>query len=638
MQFSPAGKRALREWPLLAAAVAIFSLAALPRFIARVRAPEPPDPAGRAELRVTPSASERDLAEAAALLDEARARGTADPARLDAIERALALRLLRLGRVEEAAPRLARLADRPGHQDLIPLLVHAFARWARRRPDRAEALLHEIAARLSRAPEGRLPALRVQARAYRLAGRPEQALAILGRALEHPGTFGDERGRLHLERARAWIALERPADAFEALDRADEFLTSREDRAHARLLRAALLAVLDRNRDAAGALVGEAAAETGPLAKLVLGRLHGDPALARDALASMQDAVALEESGLPFPALYRSLKDAAADPTLAGDLARQARRLYPEVPEYALDQARALRRAGRTAEAADAYQAAGALAEAAETSLEGGLYDRAAELYRLLYEQEPSRNPEALLGRAESLRLAGRTQEALAALATLMAASPPRHPLARRALLWRGRLLAVQGQASEALREFDRLRTDPAVGAEPRDPEWAEALLESARLTLERRRLAEYLERYGAQAAFAAGAIEAAWLLARAALREGDAAAALEALERIEALASQAPDSARLKPARFLRGEVLGALGRWEEAERAFDAAYRASLSEPQRFQALTGRARALARLDRRDEARHALEVARGIFGGPPESLEGRFWAETMDALAEELR
>lgn len=638
MRFNQAWKRALREWPLLGAVLAVFSLAALPRFIARARVPESPDPVGRAELRVTPSASEKDLAEAAALLDEARARGTADSARLDAIERTLALRLFRLGRVEEAAPRLARLAERPDHRDLIPLFVHAFARWARRCPDRAEALLDEIAARLSRSPEGRLPALRVQAQAYRLAGRPEQALAILGRALEHPGTSGDERGRLHLERARAWIVLDRPADAFEALDRADEFLTSREGRAHARLLRAALMAALNRSRDAARALVGEAAAETGPLAKLVLGRLEGDPALARDALASMEDAAALEESGLPFAALYRSLKDAAADPALAGDLARQARRLFPEVAEYALDQARALRRAGRTAEAADAYQAAGALAEAAETCLEGGLYDRAAELYRLLYEKEPSRNPEALLARAESLRRAGRTQEALAALAALLAASPPRHPLARRALLWRGRLLAAQGQVAEALSEFDRLRTDPAVGAEPRDSEWAEALLESARLTLDRRRLAEYLERYSSEAAFASGAVEAAWLLARAALREGDAAAALEALERIEALASGAPDSVRLKPARLLRGEVLAALGRWEEAERAFDAAYRASVSEPERFQALAGRARALARLDRRDEARHALEVARAIFGRPPESLEGRFWAETMDALAEELR
>lgn len=638
MQASRWWRRALREWPLLGAALALASLFALPRWVAPFRPSERPDPARRAELLLTPSASEEDLAAAARLLDEARARGEADPARLDALERALALRLLRLGRVEEAAPRLARLAARPGGADLTPALVRALARRARLRPDSAEALLDEIAARLSRTAEGRLPALLAQARAYRVAGRPDRALTILGRALEDPEAAGDLRGRLHLERARAFAALDRAAEAFEALDRADEFLDSRDGRAGARLLRAALLAAAGRDAEAAAAL---ADAGAGPPAKLVLARLRGDPVLARDALAAMEDASPLEDTGLPFAALYRPLRDAARDPAQAAELARHARRLHPDAAEYALDLARALRRAGRVAEAADAYRAAGAVAEAAETCLEGGLHARAAELYRELYGQAPSRNRAALLGCAESLRRAGRTEEALAVLAELRAASAPGDASARRALLERGRLLAARGRTAEAMAEFERLRTDPAVGAEPRDPEWAEALLESARLTLDRRRLEEYLERYGEGGAPPADAAEAAWLLARAALREGDAAAALGALDRLEALAPRAPDFPRLGPARLLRGEVLGALGRWEEAERAFDAAYRAHPDHADRFRTLAARARALARLDRRDDALRALEAARAAFearGTPPAGLEGRFWTGALRALEEDLR
>ncbi|HXG61900.1 MAG TPA: tetratricopeptide repeat protein, partial [Planctomycetota bacterium] len=528
--------------------------------------------------------------------------------------------------------RLSRLADRPGGEDLRAPLVRALARLARRRPDRAEALLDEIAARLARSPEGRLPALLAQARAYRVAGRPDRAAAILARALEDPEAAGERRGPLHLERARAFAALGRAADALEALDRADEFL----DSADARLLRAALLAIQGRELDRAAALAE--AAEVGPLSRFVLARLRGDPALARSALAALDDASPLEDLGLPFDALYRPLLEAATDPGVAADLARHARRLFPEAAEYALDLARALRRAGRAAEAADAYEAAGALDQAAEACLEGGLWTRAAELYRALYAQGPSRNREALLGRAEALRRAGRLEEALAALAELLAASPPRHALGRRALLERGRILAGAGRTAEALREFERLRTDPSVGAEPRDPEWAGALFESARLTLDRRLLAEYLERYGETGAFPREAMEAAWLLARVALREGDAPAALGALDRMEALGPRAPDAPRLKQARFLRGEVLAALGRWEEAERAFDAAYRNHLDDAGRFQALAGRARALARLDRREEARRALETARELFTAAPAGLYGRFWTGTLDALAGELR
>jgi tetratricopeptide (TPR) repeat protein len=374
------------------------------------------------------------------------------------------------------------------------------------------------------------------------------------------------------------------------------------------------------------------------LSRFVLARLRGDPALARSALAALDEASPLEDLGLPFDALYRPLLEAATDPGVAADLARHARRLFPEAAEYALDLARALRRAGRAAEAADAYEAAGALDQAAEACLEGGLWTRAAELYRALYAQGPSRNREALLGRAEALRRAGRLEEALAALAELLAASPPRHALGRRALLERGRILAGAGRTAEALREFERLRTDPSVGAEPRDPEWAGALFESARLTLDRRLLAEYLERTGDTGAFPREAMEAAWLLARVALREGDAPAALGALDRMEALGPRAPDAPRLKQARFLRGEVLAALGRWEEAERAFDAAYRNHLDDAGRFQALAGRARALARLDRREEARRALETARELFTAAPAGLYGRFWTGTLDALAGELR
>ncbi|HXG62201.1 MAG TPA: hypothetical protein VNO22_12540, partial [Planctomycetota bacterium] len=102
MQASRWWRRALREWPLLGAALGLLSLLALPRFVARPRAPERPDPVLRAERLVTPSASEADLAEAAALLDRARAAGAADSARLDAVERLIARRLLGLGRLEEA--------------------------------------------------------------------------------------------------------------------------------------------------------------------------------------------------------------------------------------------------------------------------------------------------------------------------------------------------------------------------------------------------------------------------------------------------------------------------------------------------------------------------------------------------------
>lgn len=86
----------------------------------------------------------------------------------------------------------------------------------------AAAAAFEAAARDSeRVRDGRAARLWVQAGNARLAAaEPAPALAAFDAALVHGGAAGELLGEIHLDRARALVALDRPADARAALDEA----------------------------------------------------------------------------------------------------------------------------------------------------------------------------------------------------------------------------------------------------------------------------------------------------------------------------------------------------------------------------------------------------------------------------------
>ena len=207
------------------------------------------------------------------------------------------------------------------------------------------------------------------------------------------------------------------------------------------------------------------------------------------------------------------------------------------------------------------------------------------------------------------------------------------------------------------------LRGNEGLTIDPRDPGWADALLGRGRALLElaaplpvadasnrRRKLAaegrgdlrQYLERYGESFDHRAGAVEASYLLARAALAERDWPSAMDALNRIETLAD--PESEFRQQARFLKGDALLAQGLWEPAVEAYSAAYRAYLTSDERLWGLVGRAQAYLRLGRRDEARRDYENGRAIYDEKKDafdkSLAGRgkdVWAPALEALGKEL-
>jgi len=375
--------------------------------------------------------------------------------------------------------------------------------------------------------------------------------------------------------------------------------------------------------------------------------------------------------GFDFAAFYEALRSAwerETDPArLArfGELAREIRRIFPAVPAYARDLADLWSRAGLDWDAAGQFAEAGAARRAAEAYARGGFSLQAADLFARLRRSDPGET-EALYRRAESLMQAGLWEpEAMAAFGEYVDSVKPGDPLLPRALLARGVMQAELGRPVEALREFNRILGDPELGIDPRAEEWGEALLrrgralaEVARRAPEPRRPAswrearqsfeEYLDRYAASGPLDARAVEAGSFVVRLRVAEGEWNGALERLDDLLSRlpAADPPEGRGLAmELRFLRGDLLSLLGRHEEAVRAFGAACRRHSTDPERLLGFVGRARALLRLGRRDEARMDCGRARAVYESEREafdrSLAGRgqeYWPGELDTLAVEVR
>ncbi|HEX7898187.1 MAG TPA: tetratricopeptide repeat protein, partial [Planctomycetota bacterium] len=514
-------------------------------------------------------------------------------------------------------------------------------------------------------------------------GRAEDALPLLLRAIDETPA---DRGRLQLERGRTLASLDRKAEALAALDLADELLKTpaAAPRVFAQLeLRAR--AGLPDVPALAETLEGLVPRRVGRLLtamwRLGLDRSRGLYDLS-DALSEISALRILEDAGVDLLWIKRSLRDAARAEDDPSSLARAAaafdklKKLEPEDAALLLDRAATLRRIGDLLKPGDATAAAARYAEAGEAfegaSVSDGLdlggqeraskegadafvraerFAPAARLFRRWHEFAPRRNAEGLLLQARCLRRASLPGAAADVYGEYAARARTGDPGLPEALLERGRLRAELGDREGALAEFDRLLTED-LGVSPDAAEWEAALLERGRTLLDlgrpdkaRRALAEYLERY-AKGEVRPGASEAAYHLGRAAMEQRDWEGALEALER--AFSTEPADertAALQREARFLRGDLFFALGRFEDAERAYAEASRRHAGSPDRLWGVVGRARALAKLGRLDEARREARAGRALYDEGKDALETSFsgrgktyWTAALDVLEKEVR
>lgn len=611
--------------------------------------------------------------------------------------------LLDRGRSDEAAAAFRELlaggADPAAAFDLGRVL----AARAARRPRDAAVLVAEIlelaeAAKRRLPPERRFEAVVAAAKLCRRSGRTEDVLPLLEQALrEAAGPV--ERGRLRLEQALCFVRLDRKSEALAALETAGDLL---KDDVPSRPARS--LAVLELHARAGltdvPALAEEIDPPVRPVARLyaALWRLSLDrPRGLRDVaelLAAVPALRPLDDAGVDLDWMKRAVRSAAAaeeDPAAVGAAAEafvQLRRLEPEDVVLLVDRAQALRRqsellrrgdpaaaAARAGEAGESFAAAaandgldvagqeGAARAGAEAFERAGRPADAARLHRAWYAFSPRRNGEGLLREARALNRAGLQRRALEAYAEYAGRARPGDPGLPEALLERGRILAALGERAEAAAAFQRLLTED-VGITPEAAEWEAALLGRGRALLElgqaaeegdakaermaeaRRTLAEYIERYATDGAPRAGVVEASYLLGRAAMEARDWTGAVDALARAAA-AEPADERARLyqKEARFLRGDLYFAAGRYDEAERAYAEASRRHAGSPDRLWGVIGRARALARLGRVDEARREARTGRALFEesrpGYEASFDGKgrdYWIAALETIEKELR
>jgi tetratricopeptide (TPR) repeat protein len=402
-----------------------------------------------------------------------------------------------------------------------------------------------------------------------------------------------------------------------------------------------------------------------------------------EGLSRAKSTQELDRAGLGVADLAATLRAAwerEADPERLAAFSRIVQeicRLRPDAPVYELDLADLWRRAGRDWDAAgrfasaaaggrlDPRQAARAGRDAAESYARGGFLRQAADLFAKFGGDDPG-DVAALYRRAECLMQAGLWEpDAMAAFSQYIDRVKPGDPLLPRALLSRAFMMADLGRLPEAILEFERLLRDPALGIDPRTEEWGEALLGRGCALLEvadaaaepgrpplrreaRQAFEEYLERYAPAGPLGPRALEAGTLLVRARTAEGEWKEALDrADDLLSRLPSHDPEEGKdfVLELRFLRGDLLSRLGRHEEAARAYGAAFRRHSTEPERLWGLVGRARALLRLGRRDEALREGERARAVYETEREafdrSLAGRgrrFWSGELEALAGEVR
>jgi TolA-binding protein len=588
------------------------------------------------------------------------------------------------GLAREAVDRFGQLYTERHDPDAALDLARALARRAAAEPQLRVALLDDASARVSDAlrvlpADRRARAIPVQARVLREAGRDEDLLRQLSEDLSEARTPAD-RGLIQLERGRAFARLGRNMEALAALDEAERLLPDPLLRGMAQVDQADLFLRAGNPEGLELCKRVEASdSPAAPFARIVRGAalLASDPSAGLDALLQglsrvrrpqLRDGAGFDDSRMR--AALAAAVDRESDPerlrkaaAVYGELVR----LHPNSRRIGFAHAALLMRAHRFEEAADRFLATGkseraepedrerAVLSAAEACGEGGLHRRAAALYREYYDLRPAANAAGLFHRAASLRKAGDRDAARAGFEEYLAKAGPSGSFAGSALLEVAAIDEASASWPAALAAYDRVLKAREVQTSPEKDDWAQALLGRGRVLLQLSRpkearavLEEYLERYAEGAAPAPASLEAAWLLARAAVDERDWTAGLQRLKTLDALAARLPEAdrapflGRLREARLLEGEILLARGDAAAAARAYDEAVRAGADPELRLRGLIGRARALARLERLDEARRDYASARALAekdrGAVAEGPVREYWDAALQSLAREVR
>jgi len=655
--------RAGREWPLWIALAGILSLFLIPRAaglgseaaadrrdIEDLRRETDPDRLASYVDRHPEDAEAKTLL-ARAILASARAGHFPGAAALQRagtlapeLRRETAVLMSEYGLYQEAVARLRELADPDLALDLVPALT----RLAAADPSIRHDLLDLASTRISdylrvATPDRRVAGLLAQARLYREEKRDEDLVALLTKELAEARSATD-RGLLHLERGRAFARLGQNMMAMSSFDEAGLLLTDPFLKGLAVVHQAQLYAAAGNPEclnTCARLIAGESPAA--PLAQLVAGtfELKTRPGVALDALKSgfarIRRPGLIDEHAFGFSRVYDALLAAGdANPDRVASILGEVARLRPVSNRVALDHAGMLLRARRYEEAADRFAAEGALRQAADACAEGGLHLRAAALYGRTGD---------LYRRAVSLRKAGDAAGAIQAYEAYVAQAGPSGSSTGLALVEKAELQRPE----EALATLDRVLKAREVATNPERDDWARALLGQGRALVRLSRpaeagklLREFLERYPESPA----AIEAAWLRVGVAVEERTWKDALVRLGELETIAERIPEADRapyaemLREARFVKGDVQFNLDDFAAAERAYVDAVRRETGSEERLWSLIGRARSLARLERKDEARRHYASARAILEEQkaPSGRGREYWEIALDALEKEVR
>ncbi len=313
--------------------------------------------------------------------------------------------------------------------------------------------------------------------------------------------------------------------------------------------------------------------------------------------------------------------------------------------------------------------------QAATCALEAHEYAQAARWFQeYLAHEVRQRQAPAMVGLAEALLALDRLDDAIATLRQCVAMHP------RDIAVFRARILAAQaleerGHPDQARRVLEDNLESPALT--PASLEWRDSLFALGRLLYRQghyeeaaKRLDEAVRRYGDTPQ----ALEGRYLLAecyrQAARLEGQrleseqvesvrvaryqkvrqllAAAAQQFQQAQEALARQEEqrplsplEKAMLRNAVFAAGDVLFAMGRYDEAVRAYRQAAQRYQHHPEVLEAYLQTARALEQLNQPEEARAALQQARSVLArlkadpsfGQTTNYTAQQWEELLDQL-----
>jgi TolA-binding protein len=573
-----------------------------------------------------------------------------------------------VGLLRDAVDRFRELADETSDPDVALDLASALVKLAAAEPAIRHALLDEASARVSEfrrvaPPERRVRGVLAQARIYRESRRDEDLLRFLVAELADAKLPAD-RGLLQLERGRALARMGREMEAMVCFDEAEKLLADPYGRGLA-MVHQAQLYVRASNPEAVevGHRLTASGSPAAPLGTIVsaLLDLRARPAAALDQMRNGFARVRRprELDDVDFPWIYDALQAAAARETDPEILARVAAvlaeigRLRPLSTRVGYDHASVLRRARKFEEAADRLLAMErserSVLEAADACAEGGLHLRAAALYRTYADLQPAANTAGLYLRALSLKKAGDAEGAAAGFEEYVAAAGPSGKFSGAALLEKAELQ----KSEDALATYDRILKAREVTTSPAQEEWARALLGRGRALLDlsrvadaRKVLSEYLERYAEGSAPRPGAVEASWLLVRVAIEERQWKAGLEQVRRLADLAARFPEASRasfagtLSEARFAEADLKFNLDDYAGSAQAYAEATRRASEPEDRLRGMIGRARALSRLERKDEARRDYSNARAFFD-QDKAFAGRgreYWEIALEGIARELR